>query len=243
MCVHSKGFLGKLGDFAEPYYNMDCMSETEKKPVFGAEFFTTASNLLILNLLWLFTSIPLITVADAAASMYHVMLKLERGTEDSVVKPYFRFFIKNFLKSLPYTLLFWMALIGIFSAFFLFGGGASALALGLAAALSLIAVTLFGWVIPLFAQFDNTVGAMFSNAFNLALQNPSVTGKIAAGNWFLFLLFLFMPGLFGYVLYLWFVILHAVICRYLCRALLPVFRELMPETEPEPEEEITEDAE
>ena len=93
----------------------------------------------------------------------------------------------------------------------------------------------------LFAQFDNTVGAMFSNAFNLALQNPSATAVIAACNALLPALFLFLPGLFGYALYLWMMIGHAVLCRIVCRKLLPVFRELMPEEEPEPDEEITDD--
>lgn len=220
------------------------MSETEHKPVIGESFFTAASTLLILNLLWLVTSIPLITAADSAASMYHMMLKVVRGTEDGLVKPYFRFFRKNFFASLPYTFLMAGTAVIILSLFFMLGGGSSALALGLTAALTLIAVTLFGWVIPLFAQFDNTVGRTFSNAFNLALQNPRETGIIAALNVLLFLLFLFAPGVFGYALYLWLVIGHAVFCRIICKALVPVFKELMPPEEPDPADEvITEDEE
>lgn len=222
---------------------MGCMSETERKPVFGLSFFTTMSNLLILNILWLITSIPLITIADTSAGMYHVMLKLERGTEDSVARPYFRFLKNNFFKSLPYALLMWASLTGVLSLFFVLGGGGSALAIGLTAALTLILVTLFGWVIPLFAQFDNTVGAMFSNAYNLALQNPSATAVIAACNVLLPALFLFLPGLFGYALYLWMMIGHAVLCRIVCRKLLPVFKELMPEEETEPDEDLTDDDE
>lgn len=220
------------------------MSETERKPVIGEAFFTTASTLLILNLLWLVTSLPLITAADASASMYYMMLKVVRGTEDGLVKPFFRFFRKNFFASLPYTFLMLGTGVVILSLFFMLGGGSSALALGLTAALTLIAVTILGWMIPLFAQFDNTFGRTLSNAVNLALQNPPATARIAVLNVFLFFLFLFAPGVFGYVLYLWLVIGHAIVCRIICKTLVPVFNELMPPTEPEAaDEEITDDEE
>lgn len=221
------------------------MSETKHKRVIGESFFTAASTLLILNLLWLVSSLPLITAADASASMHHVMLKVVRGTDDDeIVKPFFRFFRENFLKSLPYTFLMFAAGVSVMSLFFLLGGGASATALAAAAPLTLIAVTLFGWVIPLFAQFDNTVGRTFSNAFNLALQNPRETGTIAVLNSLLFVLFLFAPGIFGYALYLWLAIGHAVICRIVCGVLVPVFNRLMPPSESDPaDEEMIEDEE
>jgi hypothetical protein len=59
----------------------------------------------------------------------------------------------------------------------------------------------------------------------------------------MYALFLFLPGLFGYALYFWMMIGHAMLCRIVCRKLIPVFKELMPEEEPETDEEQTDDDE
>ena len=60
----------------------------------------TLGDLMILNWLWFFTSLPIITVGPASCAMYAVTLKLARGEHAAPVRDYFRAFRDNFKKGL-----------------------------------------------------------------------------------------------------------------------------------------------
>ena len=208
------------------------MSEKNEKKLPGVSFFTKAADILILNFLCMICCIPIITIADSLASLYYVMLKIERGTEDGIVKPFFRFFGKNFLKSLPYTFLMIVLFIVVMSCYIEFGYNDSTILIGLLLAVVIILFAWWGWVIPLFAQFDNKFGAMLANGFKLAINNPRETLVILGMNMYMIVLFLISPEIFSYVLYVWSFVGLAISARVICRQIVPIFDELM---EPAPE--------
>ena len=62
-------------------------------------FLTTLFNLIILNLLWLLTSLPVITVGASSSALFSVLFQyLDQGS-DTVLKPYFKAFAVNFKQS------------------------------------------------------------------------------------------------------------------------------------------------
>lgn len=212
------------------------MSKKPTKTVPGITFFTKAANLLILNFLCLICCIPVLTIADSLASLYSVMLKIVRGDEDEVVKPFFRFFGKNFVKSIPYTIVMVVSFVLILSGYIAFAYDDNMVAIGLLSSAVIIVITWFGWAIPLFAQFDNGFFAMMTNAMKLMVMNLRESLIVLIMNSYMIVLFLVVPAVFVYVLYIWGFLGLAVTARVVCDQLVPVFDELMNKS-PEGEED------
>ena len=208
------------------------MSETSEKKLPGESFFSKAADILILNFFCLICCIPVITIADSLSSLYSVMLKLERGKGEGVVKPFFRFFAGNFFKSIPYTLIMIVFFVMFTFGYIAFGYNGSSIAIGALLAFGVLFVCWFGWVIPLFAQFDNSLGNMLFNAVKLAYANPRTTLIILGMNVYMIALFLIAPEIFSYVLFVWSFVGLAVSAKIISKQLVPVFDELIEHPEP-----------
>lgn len=74
-------------------------------------FLFKACDLLILNLLFIFTSLPVFTIGASLTALYSVTLKMVRGEEGYIVKSYFKAFAQNFKQS---TLLWVSSIIFFF---------------------------------------------------------------------------------------------------------------------------------
>lgn len=68
--------------------------------------FSRISDFLLLNLLFVLTSLPVITLGASITALYSVNLKMVKNEESYVVKDYFRAFRRNFRESLPALFLF-----------------------------------------------------------------------------------------------------------------------------------------
>lgn len=75
-------------------------------------FLEVATNLLILNLLWLICCIPVITIFPATAAMFGVMREWHRQSDTAIVQPFFRQFKINFGQSLLLELV-WAAVAAL----------------------------------------------------------------------------------------------------------------------------------
>lgn len=62
-------------------------------------FMTRVFDLFVLNMLFLLSSIPFVTIGTASTSVYYITLKMAAGTDTYIVKPYFKVFKENFKKS------------------------------------------------------------------------------------------------------------------------------------------------
>lgn len=56
-------------------------------------------DIMLLNILWFITSIPIITIGAATKAIFAVTLKQYKGDESSIITMYFHEFIKQFKKS------------------------------------------------------------------------------------------------------------------------------------------------
>lgn len=77
--------------------------------------FSKISDFLLLNFLFVITSIPLVTLGASLTALYAVNLKMVKGEESYVYRDYFRAFKRNFKQAVPAFLLFAavFALLGI----------------------------------------------------------------------------------------------------------------------------------
>ena len=63
------------------------------------EWWQTAADLVVLNLLFVITCIPIITIGTATCSMYTYLIRSIRGDERPLAKSYFKLFAENFKKT------------------------------------------------------------------------------------------------------------------------------------------------
>ena len=135
-------------------------------------FLTTLCNLILLNLLWLLTSLPILTIGAANTALNAVLFQyLDQGS-DAVFIPYFKAFASNFKKST----LVWipMLLIGgilVLDALYITGNEVSGL-LWIPFGLVLLVLLAVGtFVFGLLARFENSLRDTLRNSVLLFLLN------------------------------------------------------------------------
>lgn len=145
------------------------------------EFMSNLADLALLNIVWLITCIPVVTIGAATTAFYRIMLRRARGTCNYPVKEYFAAFKEDFGKSTKV----WIAcfVIGAVLVFDLMSMGEKWTVWGVA-----IGVLLFIWFIlvsylfPVMAQFENTVANTLKNACYMAVRHLPYTIGIVALN-------------------------------------------------------------
>ena len=59
-------------------------------------FIGKLGDLIILNILWMITSIPIVTIGASTTALYYVTLKLVRDEDGYTIKSFFKSFRDNF---------------------------------------------------------------------------------------------------------------------------------------------------
>lgn len=130
-------------------------------------------DLILLNILWILTSIPLITIGASTSALYTITMKIVAGEEGYVIKPYFSAFLRNFKQA---TIL-WIicAAIGIWVCFFFSITRSMDSNLGrmlqlIEAAAVVILVLAFLYLFPMQSRYQNSVKGLLYNSFYLSLR-------------------------------------------------------------------------
>ncbi len=144
----------------------------------ATKFLTGLCNLIIVNLLFILTCIPVFTIGASITALYRITISILAGDNPSVFREYFRSFKDNFAKATILELIYAAA-----SAFFIF---------------ELVMVNTmmspeYSWVqyipsffllvilahtfysFPLLAWFEESIKQIIKNAFLLTLTNMPVT--------------------------------------------------------------------
>lgn len=182
-----------------------------ESPVF--DFVNTLCNYILLNLVFLISCLPVITIGTALASLFAVTLREARGEYGYLVRTYVREFRRN-LKSgtaafaalsvigalLLFNLVFWFSLETLFGS--VLGG--------LMLAALLIWFGVFTYTFPLIARFENSLRQTLINALGLMACSMRYTLLIYAIDisvvclcvfWSTFMkLFMVLPG-FSFLAY------------------------------------------
>lgn len=134
------------------------------------EFMDDFADLVLLNIVWLLTSIPILTFGASSTALCRIMLRKARGTCNSPVKEYFAAFREDFGKSTKVGIGFFVS--GIILIIDLMYVGQSWNVWGIAiGVLCFIWFLLVSYTFPVMAQFDNTIRNTLKNAFFMAVRH------------------------------------------------------------------------
>lgn len=141
-------------------------------------FLGRLADLLILNIVFWVTCIPIVTIGAAWTSLYYVTLKMVRNEESYIVRSYFKSFKENFKQSTIlwlFILVFIVILIADFQIINAFGGNVlNAVRLMISAIATLVIMVLM-YLFPLLAKFYNTIKNTCKNAFLMAVRHLPFT--------------------------------------------------------------------
>lgn len=147
-------------------------------------FLTKIADLMVLNILFCVTSIPLITIGASWTALYSVTLKMVRDEEGSVSRSYFRSFRQNFKQA---TLL-WLGVLVVLALLVLdirvLNGMAEGTAPGLLRVgveiLALLGIMVLQYLLPSLARFEASLADTLKNACMMALAHLPKTALMTA---------------------------------------------------------------
>ena len=139
-------------------------------------------DMFILNLIYVLSCIPVITIGASTTALYYTTLKMAENNESYVWRDYWKAFKSN-LKQATVIWLIVFAGWAVIALDFLIAGGLS-MQLGTVVAIGVVIVAVFMgilglYVFPLLARFDNTVVKTMKNAVMIAIRHLPSTILIA----------------------------------------------------------------
>lgn len=137
-------------------------------------FWGRVGDILLLNIVFVVTSIPVITIGTALSALYTVAMKLVRGEDPAIIKEYLKAYKRNFK---PATICWlFMAVIGVllfvdFRLVAVFSGTAYTVMRLLLAMILGIWLLTFLYLFPYIARFENTILNSMKNALFLSVAH------------------------------------------------------------------------
>ncbi|MGN0394274.1 MAG: YesL family protein [Coprococcus sp.] len=142
------------------------------------DFMNTTAQYVALNIVFIISCIPIITIGPAIAAMYQVLLREARGEHGYIIRKYLQHFKEMFVQGVFTFLLFMILLaVGLFS-FIFWHGMASTISAVVNVLLIIMLVAVLSamiYVFPLMARFKNSFGQTIKNAFYISLSNIKYT--------------------------------------------------------------------
>ena len=137
-------------------------------------FLGRVADVMILNIVFLITCVPIVTIGAAWTSLSYVTLKMSRDEESYIVKSYLKAFRQNFRQAT----VIWVIALAAMSIFYMDfhiirnmdQSMAQAMFILLSAFALLFGITLI-YVFPILAKFDNTIINTIKNAFLMSVGN------------------------------------------------------------------------
>lgn len=147
------------------------------KDIFSMEgpvisFLNKATDLVVLNILYIVCSIPLITIGASTTALYYVTLRMTKNEEGYILKDFFRSFKENFRQAT----VIWLILLGIGgiigAEFFVINNMEGTIAF-VVECIVFLGILLFAfemlYVFPVLARFENTVKNTMKNALFISI--------------------------------------------------------------------------
>lgn len=166
-------------------------------------------DLMILNVLFLVTSLPIVTVGASATALQTALRRL-RAEAGHPAANYFAAFRLNFRQATVLWLLWLLAAVCVGLNFRLISGWTETLRTVVTVLLTTLSMILLGWcsvVFPLLSRFDNTTARTARNALILCLASPLRTAAAAIVTFAPAALAIFLPNLFLALSVLWLILL------------------------------------
>lgn len=131
-------------------------------------------DIVLANLLFIFCSIPIITIGPSLTALYHCILRTVKGNNNGTVKTFVRAFRQNFVQSLIAWILFVLVLfVLILNIRFLLrtDSGMGKTLLYMSGALGGMLIIFFLYIFPVIAAFSGTMQNHIKNVFLFAFMH------------------------------------------------------------------------
>lgn len=144
-------------------------------------FIGKIADVTCMSLLWLITSLPIITIGASTAAFYSFTMDAIQDLEGGVWNSYFRAFRKNFKKAtliwVLQLILFIFLAVNLYAAWKLYlAKGLIALGiLSLAASGMLLLIGTGVYLYPITVSYDFPIKKVISDSLVMAIRNPHVT--------------------------------------------------------------------
>lgn len=130
------------------------------------------TNLMMLNLMVILTSLPIFTLGASISSMYSLTIKYAKKEDDSVFKAYYKAFKQNFKQAT----IIWIPnmLIGIAlgaAAYYLSSSDTGAFLWIILAVLAFLFCLVSSMIYPMLGRYNNTTVAIIFNSINISIRN------------------------------------------------------------------------
>ena len=197
----------------------------------------TIGNLVILNLLWILTSIPIITIGASTTAMYSVAFKYADNTDDAVIKPYFKAFVSNFKQST----LIWIPMcivsaLLVIDALYLLGnaneGATPFLWIPFFVVLMVLMVTT-AHVFPQIARYQVDTRTALHNTLLMSILHFLLTAGVVGLNLLPWIVMIILPEVMAYTGIFWVMFGASAIAYFNAKVLLKMYKK----HEPAPEQD------
>lgn len=184
------------------------------------------TDLVLLNICFLITSIPVVTIGAATAALYTLCFRMLREEEVGIIKSYFRAFRENFRQG---TVLWLLELFVLLPGLYYFDTlfhmeGVLRFAFIPMLGILLAAVFVGSYAFPWISQFRNRTPQVLMNSLILSVSKLPRTLFVAMVNLLPWALLLWESGLFLRVSFLWVALYFAAAAYINAAMLLPVFK-------------------
>jgi len=192
------------------------------------------ADLIIVNILWLLTSLPIVTLGASTAALYSVVRPSEKRYGSSAAKNYVFAFVRNFKKgTLVFLILLVPAAFAAVNAVMVFYGLLEDSIVSYVICGVSIFLFLFVWsyAFPLTASFESPVFKTVSNALVLSVAHLPTTIAVTALNLLPVVVLLFFTDFFFRWIVVWLLIAFALIAKVNAHLLERIFRRYMSQEE------------
>lgn len=188
-------------------------------------FMSRLADLILLNLLFLITSLPLVTIGASSTAMFAACFRMDTDREERLIRDYFCTFRAEFKTGTLLWLLVVLCFSGPAASAVLFSGltGPLRYARIPCAALALLSLMMLGYVFPLQSMFKNTPRETLKNAFLLSIAHFPRSLVITAITVLPLVLLILEPILFLQMGFLWAVLYFSAGTYCITKLLRKVF--------------------
>ena len=165
-------------------------------------------DLSILNICWIISCIPLVTIGAADTALYTQIEQLQTGRGSHMIRQFFRGLLNNILRSIKLTIV--MASIVFLAGFDLWylsngmmDSDLSSLAYGIVVTTSFVLMAAGSFVFPLAARSDAKALQLITDSARLSLLHPLYACTIAALKLLPLMLVIVAPDALPVILLVW----------------------------------------
>lgn len=142
------------------------------------EYMTNIAQFILLNLIFLLSCLPVVTIGPSIAALYQVVMRETRGEHGYIIRKFFlhmkEMFLQAFLTSLTFGALILLLIFNVSFWNAMSGALAGIIVIFLYIILFLV-VCSFLYVFPLMARFKNSFITTLKNSLLIAVTNPKTT--------------------------------------------------------------------